>query len=161
MLPLIPAGSFDEHLKVVLVTALVTAIVVLLHYEGLKLLARIYGPRTHRDGVGSGHRAGFIGLIFALLALHVVEVWCYGIAYYWLEHQPDMGYVHGEHGIRTLFDAVYFSATIYTTLGLGDLSPVGAIRLVAGMESLTGLLLITWSASFTYLEMSRRWMPRG
>ena len=43
------------------------------------------------------------------------------------------------------------------TLGLGDLSPVGTVRLLAGMESLTGLLLITWSASFTYLEMSRVW----
>ena len=43
------------------------------------------------------------------------------------------------------------------TLGLGDLSPVGTVRLLAGTESLTGLLLITWSASFTYLEMSRMW----
>ena len=68
-----------------------------------------------------------------------------------------MGFIHGEHGITSLFDAVYFSATAYTTLGLGDLSPVGAIRMLAGMESVTGLLLITWSASFTYLEMSRLW----
>jgi hypothetical protein len=28
---------------------------------------------------------------------------------------------------------------------------------MAGMESVTGLLLITWSASFTYLEMVRYW----
>ena len=157
MMPLIPPGTLDEHVKVTLVTAAVTAVVVLLHYEGLRWLARRYGPRTHHARERHRHRRGFIGLIFALLLLHVLEICCYGIAYYWLEHQPDMGFVHGEHGIRTLFDAIYFSATIYTTLGLGDLSPVGAIRLVSGMEAVTGLLLITWSASFTYLEMHQHW----
>lgn len=156
MMPLIPPDTLDEHLKVGLITVAATVIVVLLHYEGLRFLANYYGPHSTR-GQRRSHRTGFIGLIFALLALHVIEIWCYAIAYYWLEHQPDMGFVHGEHAIRTLFDAVYFSATIYTTLGLGDLSPVGAIRLVSGMESLTGLLLITWSASFTYLEMNQRW----
>jgi hypothetical protein len=34
------------------------------------------------------------------------------------------------------------------------------VRVVSGLESLTGLLLITWSASFTYLEMSRLWDVR-
>jgi uncharacterized membrane protein len=29
--------------------------------------------------------------------------------------------------------------------------------MVAGMEALTGLLMISWTASFTYLEMSRYW----
>ena len=160
MWPLLPENSFDEFVKVALVTAGVTMLVVLLHYEGLKWLARFYGPRTSGTPLSRGahrQRSGFVGLVFALLALHVVEIWCYGTAFYWLEHQPDMGYIHGEHGIKSMFDAVYFSATIYTTLGLGDLSPVGTVRLLAGMESLTGLLLITWSASFTYLEMSRVW----
>ena len=132
MWPLLPEGSLDEFVKVAAITAVLTAVVVLVHYEGLKLLA-----------------------------LHVAEIWCYGIGYYWMEQQPDMGFVHGPHGIGSLFDAIYFSATIYTTLGLGDLSPVGPIRLLTGMESVTGLLLITWSASFTYLEMSRVWQPDG
>lgn len=160
MWPLLPEGSLDEFLKVAAITAGLTVLVVLLHYEGLKHLARFYGPRTSGLERATGarkQRAGFVGLIFALLALHVIEIWCYGIAYYWLEQQPDMGFIHGEHGIRSLFDAVYFSSTIYTTLGLGDLSPVGPIRLLAGMEGVTGLLLITWSASFTYLEMSTVW----
>ena len=156
MWPLIPPGTLDEHLKVVGVTALVTVLVVMIHYEGLRRLAMHY-MRPGHSVRGHRHRTGFIGLIFALLALHAVEVVLYGLAFFWLEHQPDMGFIHGEHGLATVFDALYFSATIYTTLGLGDLSPVGAIRLIAGMESLTGLLLITWSASFTYLEMSRTW----
>ena len=56
-----------------------------------------------------------------------------------------------------LLDAVYLSTTTYSTLGFGDLVPTGPIRFMVGTESLIGLLLITWSASFTYLEMRRYW----
>ncbi len=42
-------------------------------------------------------------------------------------------------------------------LGFGDIQPHGAIRNFVGLESLTGLLLITWTASFLYFEMQRYW----
>ena len=63
------------------------------------------------------------------------------------------------HALGVL-DAVYLSATTYTTLGFGDLAPVGPIRFTAGTMALTGFVLITWSASFTFLEMSRDWRDR-
>ena len=34
---------------------------------------------------------------------------------------------------------------------------VDLLRYLTGLESLTGLVLITWSASFLYLEMTRYW----
>ncbi|MES2670903.1 MAG: potassium channel family protein [Pseudomonadota bacterium] len=149
---LIPAEQWGEHALVVLVTLAVTALVVAIHYEGLHWLARRYAVREPKRD-----RRAMLAIIFALLTLHVVEIWCYGFAYWGLLVVPDAGAIHGEQGFESLFDAVYLSATTYTTLGFGDLAPVGAIRFVSGMESLTGLLLITWSASFTYLEMSRLW----
>ena len=42
-------------------------------------------------------------------------------------------------------------------MGFGDIEPFGYIRFLAGIEALTGLLLITWSASFLFLEMQRFW----
>jgi hypothetical protein len=45
-------------------------------------------------------------------------------------------------------------------LGFGDLAPVGAIRFLSGTEALTGFTLITWSASFLYLEMEAFWRKR-
>jgi hypothetical protein len=45
-------------------------------------------------------------------------------------------------------------------VGFGDLAPVGPIRFLAGTTALTGFVLITWSASFTYLEMARDWRER-
>jgi hypothetical protein len=35
--------------------------------------------------------------------------------------------------------------------------PDGVLRLLAGVEALNGLLLIGWSASYTYLAMERFW----
>ena len=57
----------------------------------------------------------------------------------------------------SLLDCVYFSFTSYTTLGFGDIVPFGDLRFLTGLESLTGLVLITWTASFLYLEMTRYW----
>jgi hypothetical protein len=153
---LVPSEQIGEHVLVALVAFAITALVVVIHYEGVHWLARRYSTREPmRD------RRAMLKIIFALLGLHIIEIWCYGLAYWVLAKMPDTGFVHGEHGMDRVFDAIYFSAATFSTVGFGDLSPVGALRLLAGMEALTGLLLITWSASFTYLEMSRLWARRG
>lgn len=54
-----------------------------------------------------------------------------------------------------------FSAETYSSLGYGEVIPGGALRLLAGVEVLNGLLLIGWSASFTYIAMERFWRDAG
>lgn len=152
---LIPSEQVGAHVLVALVALLLTALVVVVHFEGVHWLASRFATREPRRD-----RWAMLKIIFALLGLHIVEIWCFGVAYWLLARIPDTGFVHGEHGMDRLFDAIYFSAATFSTVGFGDLSPVGALRLLAGMEALTGLLLITWSASFTYLEMSRLWSRR-
>ena len=151
---LVPNEQLGEHALVAAVALLVTGLCVLIHYEGVYWLARRFSGRILDRG---GDRRAMLKIIFALLGLHIVEIWCYGIGYWLLTQVPDTGYVHGEHGMDRLVDAIYFSAATFSTVGFGDLAPVGAIRLLSGMEGVTGLLLIAWSASFTYLEMSRLW----
>jgi hypothetical protein len=68
----------------------------------------------------------------------------------------DLGKLAG-HLEGDFLDFFYFSIATYTTLGIGDLHPAGAMRVVAGVEALNGLVLIGWSASFTYLTMERFW----
>jgi len=55
---------------------------------------------------------------------------------------------------------MYFSAETYTSLGFGDMTPIGPIRLIAAVEALNGLLLIGWSASFTYISMEKFWLNK-
>lgn len=66
------------------------------------------------------------------------------------------GYLQGElqAGLRDYF---YYSAVSLTSLGFGDLTPIGHLRLLAAVEALTGLVLIAWTASFAYLQMQRFW----
>ena len=47
----------------------------------------------------------------------------------------------------TSIDIFYFSLTTITTLGLGSIEPTGHLRMLAGVESATGFLLISCSAS--------------
>ena len=57
----------------------------------------------------------------------------------------------------SIADYLYLSYAALTTVGFGDIVPTGPVRLLAGMEALTGFALITWTASYLYLEMTRLW----
>jgi len=127
---------------------------VLIHHEVLSHLDRKRGMAPRRDGFKVA-----LGLIGALLA-HVFEIILFAVAYIILTHMEGMGHIVGEmdHEIR---DHVYFSFTTYSTVGYGDLVAVGPMRILVGVESLLGLVLITWTASFLFLEMQTRWSFGG
>ena len=141
---------WDANAIVFTATVVAVGAVVLVHYEGLSLLSRSLAQRTsHR------RRKGLYG-IFGVLALHVLEMWIFGLTAAGLLLLPNTGSITGANPLG-LLDAVYLAGTTYTTLGFGDLTPVGPIRFLVGMIALTGFVLVAWSASFTYLEMSRDW----
>lgn len=134
-----------------LATFFVVGLCVLLHYEGLNRLAL-----RHHDARGQRGRKRVITVIFSALLLHISEIVLFGLAWWTILHWPASGSVTGMATVR-LHDALYLSSMAFSSLGFDGAAPVGAIRLLAGIEALTGLVLITWSASFTYLEMERHW----
>lgn len=150
-----PMQGLGGYALAALATLLVTGAVVLIHYRGLEGLAHRYGGRRHPR-----HRSAMLVIIFALLGLHVLEIVCYGAAYWGLDQLPGIGLARGVDDI-SLFDGIYLSAMTYSTVSFGDVSPDGPLRVVAGTEAIAGLMLIAWSASFTYLEMARLWQDRG
>ncbi len=66
------------------------------------------------------------------------------------------GTLNGEFTL-SLLDCTYFSFVSYSSLGLGDIYPTGWLRFLTGLETLTGLVLITWTASFMFIEMQKFW----
>tara|TARA_R110002096_G_scaffold256917_2_gene450161 strand:- start:69 stop:434 length:366 start_codon:yes stop_codon:yes gene_type:complete len=92
--------------------------------------------------------------VLIIIFTHVVEVWVFAFTYLLIFSFNGVGDVIGEFDY-TILDYAYFSFVNYTSLGYGDIVPTGHIRFIAGTESLVGLVLIAWSASFTYLEMRR------
>ena len=133
-----------------LINSLVIALVILIHYEFLYRMSNAI-PRMKIK-----HRFRIVFGVFGALIAHSLEVILFSLVYYLLPWFNNMGDLTGDFN-GSLMDCIYFSYTTYTTLGFGDIQPHGSIRNFVGLESLTGLLLITWTASFLYYEMQRYW----
>ncbi len=146
--------NWAANFAVVLATFAAVAAVVLLHYEGLVVLSTRLARRNGQ------RRRKVLYAITAILILHIVEIWIFGLTCWLLMMWPDCGHITGSGNLH-LFDAVYLSAVTYATVGFGDLAPIGAVRFLIGTEALAGFVLITWSASFTYLEMAHFWDRLG
>ena len=145
-------SHWGTNLLVVMATIATVLLCVALHYEALNLLsrrlARAHGP----------HRRRVVFAIFGLLSVHVVEIWIFGLACALLLLTPLAGTPHGLDG--GVLDFIYVSAMNFSTVGAGDAFLTGPVRFLTGTEALTGMVLITWSASFTFLEMQRFWRER-
>ncbi|MGD8341688.1 MAG: potassium channel family protein [Gammaproteobacteria bacterium] len=139
------------HWGVVVTTIVVISVIIGLHYEVLRNCIRLLPAVAHR------RRQRVIFLILVIMMTHAAEIWLFGLAYMTLLRWDMFGSIDGTVEILNLIDHVYYSAMVYTTVGFGDLVPHGPIRFMTGMEALTGLVMITWSASFTFLEMQRDW----
>ena len=143
---------------VLLINSLMVIVTVLVHYEFLHRLT-IYIPK-----IKIGHKYGIVIGVLGCLVAHAIEIWMYAVAYFFMNHAEGWGSLNGVvNGTLdgafngSLMDCGYFSFTVFTTLGFGDIQPLGDLRFLTGVESLTGLVLITWSASFLYYEMQRNW----
>ena len=139
------------HWSSVGLTVFLVGLTVGLHYEVLQFLSNQVGKWSHIRP-----RIRVLVLIIILLLLHIVEIWLFGAGLYTTKYFSSLGGITGIDNYD-LLDAVYLSATTYTTVGYGDLIPHGPIRFLIGTEALVGLMMITWSASFTYLEMQNYW----
>lgn len=121
-----------------------------LHYEVLRAL------NVGLPNLRIPNRTKLLVVIGTAFITHAAEMATYGAALYVLVAWLDAGSLSGAAGF-SMATCMYFSAETYTSLGFGDLTPVGPVRLLAGVEALNGLLLIGWSASFTYISMERYW----
>lgn len=137
-------------LTVVAICALLVGSTTLLHYEVLR------GLNVALPSLPVANRAKMLVVIVAAFLAHAVEMAMYGVALYVLVVHLGAGVLAGS-AETSLLNCLYFSAETYTSLGFGDLTPVGPARLLAGTEALNGLLLIGWSSSFAYLSMEKFW----
>lgn len=122
---------------------------VLFHYEALRLFTRLL------ELPGRSPRIRILYLVFGLFVLHNLEIMIFAGAYQSL-HALGLGSLQGLEN-QQFFAYYYYSAVVYTTLGFGDIVPIGPTKILTGLEALIGLGFITWSASFTFLEMQRNW----
>jgi hypothetical protein len=126
-------------------------VTVLIHYEGLRLASRELRTFTSWQS-----RNKMLLIILWIFLIHIVEISIYAFTFWFADIFVDIGSFAGARETG-MFDYFYFSAESFTTLGLGDIYPIGPVRLLASIEPLNGLILIGWSTSFTFLSMQRYW----
>jgi hypothetical protein len=126
------------------------AFCVFIHYEAFRWISDRFALPHVRD------RRLVIEVVAIALVAHALEMLVFAGGYFVADELLELGDLIGAHA-PVAVDYVYFSMETYTSLGLGDVHPTGAMRLLVGLETLTGLMLIGWSTSFTYLSMRRFW----
>lgn len=131
-------------------SALLVMLAVLVHYEMLHRMTLLLPKILIR------HRFRIVVAVLGALIAHVIEIWIFAIGYYVLISSELAGTLTGNF-TGTLLDCGYHSFVTYTSLGFGDIVPSGYLRFITGIEALTGLVLIAWTASFVYVEMRRFW----
>lgn len=113
---------------------------VMIHFVGLVGLSSLLNHKwkDNPNRVESTLWQGFsvVVIVNGLFALHLVQVLLYALVYLGL----------GE--FNTLEEAFYFSISTFTTVGFGDIVLEQKWRVLAGIESAIGFLLIGWSTAF-------------
>lgn len=136
-----------------LISLTLVVISVVIHYEALRLLA------IHVEDLKLPFRVRLrmAMVMLAIIVTHVLEILVFALGLYLAVQVVGVGDLAGQVKNGTFHDYLYFSLVSYTTLGFGDIYPTAGLRIITGVEALTGLLMITWSASFTFLYMEKFW----
>jgi len=137
--------------------ALIALLAIVLHYEVLYKLNHAMPKLKHIQA-----RYKVLVAVSVIALAHVAEITIFALGYYVMLHFPSIGHFVGtisDHGL--MLDSFYFSFITFTTIGYGDIVINGYLRYLTGIEALTGLILITWSASFLFLEMQQYWNSKN
>ncbi len=116
---------------------------VFAHYEALRWLARI--TRRRRDF----KRRHLFVAISGIVTVHIAEIALFAAAFYLAVNVLDLGTFFEPHPLEVV-DYFYYAAETYSSLGYGDIYPLGQIRLLASVTPLIGLLLLGWSSAFLF-----------
>jgi hypothetical protein len=95
-------------------------------------------------------------MISGLFVAHGISISIYGVAYWLLTQFSHFPPLEGVD-TTTIGSYLYYSATTYSSLGVGDVYPRGCLRIITSFEVINGLTLIAWSATFTYFSVDRMW----
>jgi hypothetical protein len=121
---------------------------VLIQFQGINWMWRLNsrgGPRA---------RARIAVSVLFLIGLHLLEVAIFGCGYLIGERLFGIGAIAASRPISVL-DVFYYSAEVFSTLGLGDIYATSDLRMLTSVEALSGMLLLSWSASFLVLAVQR------
>ena len=114
-------------------------LMVLIHSAGLVGISRMLHLHDEKSipnkfGLRAATLMGSYGLV--LFVLHFLEIFVFAAFYRWVG------------AMRTMEEALFYSASSYATLGAPGATFHEQWRLVGALEALIGFVLIGWSTAF-------------
>jgi hypothetical protein len=126
----------------------IAAAATLFHFEALEALGRRAARRRVLRGLA-------LRTVVGLVLIHLGEILLFALIYGLAANVLHIGTLVSQQGHIDALAYFYYSAETYSTLGYGDIRPAGELRLLASVEPLTGLLLLSWSGAFLFSVVQR------
>lgn len=127
-------------------SAALLVLMVIIHAAGIiaatKLL-RLEDRRLTSHRLDAKAFGLLISIALCLFALHLIEISIFAIFYYAVD------------ALDTVEEALYFSASAYSTLGQPDLHFPKDWRLLGAIEGLVGFVLIGWTTAVFIADMNK------
>lgn len=114
-----------------------------LHLTGLEII------RKSRPGARLHAVLGLLVTFWGLAVLHLLEITIAAALLAHLLEDPNNGALTGGSGSAAA-DHLYIAGVSFATLGFAQIEAYGPIRLLVMLISLSGFMLITWSAAFIF-----------
>jgi voltage-gated potassium channel len=132
-------------MRLALLALALLAVCVIVQSAGMLVLIHwLARAREVIESPSVRRRVGLLlGLFVWVVLLHLLQVGFWAFVFWRARELP------------TMETAVYFSLTAYTTIGFGDIVLGPGWRVLAGIEGLTGLLLVGWSTAFVFAVVNR------
>ena len=130
-------------------------VTVVIHAAGFSALLRaiVWSRALDKSGFWPVTK-WVIGLTCWLILIHLVEISLWGLFYFWQGCMPDAPDAQS---------AFYFSGVTYTSLGYGDILLPRPWRMLAPLETLTGIIMCGLSTGLFFALVSRwisNWIKR-
>ncbi len=136
--------------EAIIISIALVLLTTFIFYEILGLTLKVISRHSLRA------RPLMFFLVIVIFSAHTIVVWIYGIVYWACVHFLGFEALSGLNN-NDFFGYIYFSAATYSSLGIGDIFPHGALQFITGVEVLNGLMLIGWSIMFTYFSVQKLW----
>jgi inward rectifier potassium channel len=92
-------------------------------------------------------------LFWTLLFLLLITL-LFGLSYYF-SNTLRINHTDATHTLISIWDSLFFSIVTITTLGYGDIRVIGAGRVLAGLEVVTGLMFVGVFTALIFARLSR------
>ena len=145
-------GNLEHTAIVILVGIGMIGLTVILHVAGVVFWLKRLGEGLEaraKDGQRPQLFRAILTTAIGLLMLHLLEAYLWAVLYIKMP---------GQAGLESMHDAFYFSIITFTTLGYGDITLNSEWQLLAGLESMIGIMMFGMSTALLYAVVQKCWM---